>query len=69
MSPQMTLSFFKSCLMYTNNMNELCLSQEIKVLKEDLATRLNSNETAELLKEKDEQIKGLLEEGKYEVLF
>ncbi|XP_032066088.1 TATA element modulatory factor [Thamnophis elegans] len=37
--------------------------KEIKVLKEDLATRLNSNETAELLKEKDEQIKGLLEEG------
>uniref|UniRef100_A0A8C6X612 TATA element modulatory factor 1 n=1 Tax=Naja naja TaxID=35670 RepID=A0A8C6X612_NAJNA len=37
--------------------------KEIKVLKEDLATRLNSNETAEVLKEKDEQIKGLLEEG------
>ncbi|XP_060540274.1 TATA element modulatory factor isoform X1 [Pantherophis guttatus] len=37
--------------------------KEIKVLKEDLATRLNSNETAELLKEKDEQIKELLEEG------
>ncbi|XP_013927460.1 PREDICTED: TATA element modulatory factor [Thamnophis sirtalis] len=42
---------------------ELYPPQEIKVLKEDLATRLNSNETAELLKEKDEQIKGLLEEG------
>uniref|UniRef100_A0A803U196 TATA element modulatory factor 1 n=1 Tax=Anolis carolinensis TaxID=28377 RepID=A0A803U196_ANOCA len=37
--------------------------KEVKNLKEDLATRLNSNETAELLKEKDEQIKGLLEEG------
>jgi len=28
-----------------------------------LATRLNTNETAELLKEKEEQIKGLMEEG------
>ncbi|KAH0630260.1 hypothetical protein JD844_013077 [Phrynosoma platyrhinos] len=37
--------------------------KEVKVLKEDLATRLNSNETTELLKEKDEQIKGLMEEG------
>ncbi|KAF7249951.1 TATA element modulatory factor [Varanus komodoensis] len=37
--------------------------KEVKVLKEDLATRLNCNETAELLKEKDEQIKGLMEEG------
>ncbi|KAL7986199.1 hypothetical protein Chor_011365 [Crotalus horridus] len=37
--------------------------KEIKTLKEDLATRLNSNETVEILKEKDEQIKGLLEEG------
>nr|XP_020657341.1 TATA element modulatory factor [Pogona vitticeps] len=37
--------------------------KEVKILKEDLATRLNSNETAELLKEKEEQIKGLMEEG------
>ncbi|XP_061474652.1 TATA element modulatory factor [Rhineura floridana] len=37
--------------------------KEVKILKEDLATRLNSNETAELLKEKDDQIKGLMEEG------
>nr|XP_028575268.1 TATA element modulatory factor [Podarcis muralis] len=37
--------------------------KEVKILKEDLATRLNSNETAEILKEKDEQIKGLMEEG------
>ncbi|XP_072454807.1 TATA element modulatory factor [Notamacropus eugenii] len=37
--------------------------KEVKIVKEELATRLNCNETAELLKEKDEQIKGLLEEG------
>ncbi|XP_053147105.1 TATA element modulatory factor isoform X1 [Hemicordylus capensis] len=37
--------------------------KEVKTLKEELATRLNSNETAELLKEKEEQIKGLMEEG------
>lgn len=35
------------------------------MLKEEVATRLNSNETAELLKEKDEQIKGLMEEGEF----
>uniref|UniRef100_A0A8C3JQP1 TATA element modulatory factor 1 n=1 Tax=Calidris pygmaea TaxID=425635 RepID=A0A8C3JQP1_9CHAR len=37
--------------------------KEVKTVKEELATRLNSNETAELLKEKEEQIKGLMEEG------
>lgn len=40
--------------------------QEVKILKEDLATRLNSNETAELLNEKEDQIKGLMEEGRCE---
>lgn len=39
------------------------LNQEIKSIKEELATRLNSSETADLLKEKDEQIRGLMEEG------
>ncbi|NXX49521.1 TMF1 factor, partial [Tricholaema leucomelas] len=37
--------------------------KEVKIVKEELATRLNTNETAELLKEKEEQIKGLMEEG------
>ncbi|XP_062842709.1 TATA element modulatory factor [Trichomycterus rosablanca] len=37
--------------------------KEIKGLREDLATRFNSSETLELIKEKEEQIKGLLEEG------
>ncbi|XP_026713020.1 TATA element modulatory factor [Athene cunicularia] len=37
--------------------------KEVKTIKEELATRLNTNETAELLKEKEEQIKGLMEEG------
>ncbi|NWX81854.1 TMF1 factor, partial [Nothoprocta pentlandii] len=37
--------------------------KEVKNVKEELATRLNCNETTELLKEKDEQIKGLMEEG------
>uniref|UniRef100_A0A2K6N218 TATA element modulatory factor 1 n=1 Tax=Rhinopithecus bieti TaxID=61621 RepID=A0A2K6N218_RHIBE len=37
--------------------------KEIKNIKEELATRLNSSETADLLKEKDEQIQGLMEEG------
>ncbi|NXL55274.1 TMF1 factor, partial [Chordeiles acutipennis] len=36
--------------------------KEVKTVKEELATRLNTNETAELLKEKEEQIKGLMEE-------
>uniref|UniRef100_A0A7N5JPK0 TATA element modulatory factor 1 n=1 Tax=Ailuropoda melanoleuca TaxID=9646 RepID=A0A7N5JPK0_AILME len=37
--------------------------KEIKSIKEELATRLNSSETSDLLKEKDEQIRGLMEEG------
>ncbi|NWS66323.1 TMF1 factor, partial [Crotophaga sulcirostris] len=37
--------------------------KEVKTVKEELATRLNTNETTELLKEKEEQIKGLMEEG------
>uniref|UniRef100_A0A8C9HYH9 TATA element modulatory factor 1 n=1 Tax=Piliocolobus tephrosceles TaxID=591936 RepID=A0A8C9HYH9_9PRIM len=37
--------------------------KEIKNIKEELATRLNSSETADLLKEKNEQIQGLMEEG------
>ncbi|KAM4881272.1 TATA element modulatory factor [Thomomys bottae] len=37
--------------------------KEVKNMKEELATRLNSSETADLLKEKDEQIQGLMEEG------
>uniref|UniRef100_F6VGA5 TATA element modulatory factor 1 n=1 Tax=Xenopus tropicalis TaxID=8364 RepID=F6VGA5_XENTR len=37
--------------------------KEAKVMKEELATRLNSSETAEIMKEKDEQIQGLMEEG------
>ncbi|XP_004612843.2 TATA element modulatory factor [Sorex araneus] len=37
--------------------------KEVKNIKEELATRLNSSETADLLKEKDEQIRGLMEEG------
>ncbi|NXY31897.1 TMF1 factor, partial [Pomatorhinus ruficollis] len=37
--------------------------KEVKTVKEELATRLNTNETAELLKEKDPPIKGLMEEG------
>ncbi|XP_053325419.1 TATA element modulatory factor [Spea bombifrons] len=37
--------------------------KEVKVIKEELATRLNSSETAEIMREKDEQIQGLMEEG------
>nr|DBA18607.1 TPA: hypothetical protein GDO54_016838 [Pyxicephalus adspersus] len=37
--------------------------KEVKAMKEELATRLNSSETAEIMREKDEQIKGLMEEG------
>ncbi|XP_040262525.1 TATA element modulatory factor [Bufo bufo] len=37
--------------------------KDIKALKEELATRLKSSETAEIMREKDEQIKGLMEEG------
>lgn len=38
--------------------------QEIKGLREELSTRLNSSDTMEIIKEKEEQIRGLLEEGK-----
>ncbi|XP_017305582.1 TATA element modulatory factor isoform X2 [Ictalurus punctatus] len=37
--------------------------KEIKGLREELSTRFNSTETLELIREKEEQIKGLLEEG------
>ncbi|XP_036415051.1 TATA element modulatory factor isoform X2 [Colossoma macropomum] len=37
--------------------------KEIKGLREELAARFNSNETLELIREKEEQIRGLLEEG------
>lgn len=37
--------------------------QEIKGLREELSTRLNSSDTMEIIKEKEEQIRGLLEEG------
>lgn len=32
-------------------------------MREDLSTRLNSSDTMELIREKEEQIRGLLEEG------
>ena len=41
----------------------------MKTIKEELATRLNSSQTADLLKEKDEQIQGLMEEGRYFVYY
>uniref|UniRef100_A0AAY5EJ44 TATA element modulatory factor 1 TATA binding domain-containing protein n=1 Tax=Electrophorus electricus TaxID=8005 RepID=A0AAY5EJ44_ELEEL len=37
--------------------------KEIRSLREELSTRFNSNETLELIREKEEQIRGLLEEG------
>ncbi|XP_072521602.1 TATA element modulatory factor [Salminus brasiliensis] len=37
--------------------------KEIKGLREELSTRLNSSDTLELIKEKEEQIRGLLDEG------
>lgn len=37
--------------------------KDFKAMKEELSTRLKSSETAEIMREKDEQIKGLLEEG------
>ncbi|XP_051874383.1 TATA element modulatory factor [Pristis pectinata] len=39
------------------------VKKELKVLKAELSTRFTSNETADLVREKDEQIRGLLEEG------
>uniref|UniRef100_A0A8C2XJF8 TATA element modulatory factor 1 n=1 Tax=Cyclopterus lumpus TaxID=8103 RepID=A0A8C2XJF8_CYCLU len=37
--------------------------KEIKGLQEELSTRLHSSDTMEIIREKEEQIKGLLEEG------
>uniref|UniRef100_A0A3P9KN88 TATA element modulatory factor 1 n=1 Tax=Oryzias latipes TaxID=8090 RepID=A0A3P9KN88_ORYLA len=37
--------------------------KEIKGLREELSTRLNPSDTMEIIKEKEEQIRGLLEEG------
>ncbi|XP_068576377.1 TATA element modulatory factor [Cebidichthys violaceus] len=37
--------------------------KEIKGLREELSTRLHSSDTIELIREKEEQIRGLLEEG------
>ncbi|KAM8914739.1 TATA element modulatory factor [Spinachia spinachia] len=37
--------------------------KEIKGLREELSTRLHSSDTFEIIREKEEQIKGLLEEG------
>ncbi|TNN41437.1 TATA element modulatory factor [Liparis tanakae] len=37
--------------------------KEIKGLQEELSTRLHSSDTLEIIREKEEQIKGLLEEG------
>ncbi|KAM4023060.1 TATA element modulatory factor [Anomaloglossus baeobatrachus] len=37
--------------------------KEIKAVKDELSTRLKSSETAEIMREKDEQITGLMEEG------
>ncbi|XP_069793198.1 TATA element modulatory factor isoform X2 [Narcine bancroftii] len=39
------------------------VKKELKALKMELSTRFTSNETADLVREKDEQIRGLLEEG------
>ncbi|MFT7801451.1 TATA element modulatory factor [Arapaima gigas] len=37
--------------------------KELKSMREELSTRLNSVETMEIIREKEEQIRGLLEEG------
>uniref|UniRef100_A0A8C4HX45 TATA element modulatory factor 1 n=1 Tax=Dicentrarchus labrax TaxID=13489 RepID=A0A8C4HX45_DICLA len=37
--------------------------KEIKGLRDELSTRLNSSDTMEIIREKEEQIRGLLEEG------
>lgn len=55
--PEETLFVF-NCLCHVS------LLQEIKGLREELSTRFNSTETLELIREKEEQIRGLLEEGK-----
>ncbi len=53
----------KTPVLFCIEMHRLSLSQEIKGLREELASRLNSNETLELIREKEEQIRELLEEG------
>ncbi|PIO28127.1 hypothetical protein AB205_0206940, partial [Aquarana catesbeiana] len=42
---------------------QLACKERDTAKKEELATRLNSSEAAEIMREKDEQIKGLMEEG------
>lgn len=49
--------------MFCVKVDKLSLLQEIKGLREELATRLNSSDTMEIIREKEEQIRGLLEEG------
>ncbi|KAM9535451.1 TATA element modulatory factor isoform 4-T4 [Salvelinus alpinus] len=39
------------------------IAKKIKGMREELSTRLNSNETMEIIREKEEQIRELLEEG------
>ncbi|XP_067854980.1 TATA element modulatory factor isoform X2 [Heptranchias perlo] len=39
------------------------IKKELKTMKAELSTRFTCNETADLVREKDEQIRGLLEEG------
>ncbi|XP_060691667.1 TATA element modulatory factor isoform X2 [Hemiscyllium ocellatum] len=39
------------------------IKKELKTMKAELSTRFTCNETADLVREKDEQIKGLMEEG------
>ncbi|XP_051967853.1 TATA element modulatory factor-like isoform X2 [Xyrauchen texanus] len=60
---------FTQCIAEAERKAQLCCKErdiakkEIKGLREELASRLNSNETLELIKEKEEQIRELLEEG------
>lgn len=49
----------KSCCFFCFSSGQ----QEIKGLREELSTRLNSVDTMELIRDKEEQIRGLLEEG------
>ncbi|XP_048462730.1 TATA element modulatory factor [Rhincodon typus] len=39
------------------------IKKELKTMKAELSTRFTCNETADLVREKDEQIRGLMEEG------
>lgn len=41
------------------------MPQEIKGLRDELSTRLHSSDTLEIIREKEEQIRGLLEEGHF----